>query len=541
MNNVIPVENETSFRGYSFSHKTLVGPKEYQNCDFQNCDMNYTVFKDLLFDGCDFSQADISGATFEDCTFQNCYFRFANLSYSSFFGCHFIETEHRGIDHTNFDRFESAYANAGTSNTSFFASNKRRGLFQNVHFRDMGFRYSRFVDIDFQNTSTYCVPFECAQFENCSLDKLDTRVTNTRGTKIVNCKIGKFISLIEKTFSFVGVDFLFRCDQFELYVQSTSDSVFIEDIFSEDFQSVIQSALPSLKEHGALFEYVNAVILLKLLEKKSLEEIDSNFFIDNLDAFLGSANSGTVAIPNFINFVDTISHFKSISSHLMKVLYDMVPSMVDKSVNERQCAELYYKLQVLGEVSLDEKYVIRVSDISSTFAVEQRGDVARFVSLLLTNSQLAEALSISQRRGSVVEEVLVNAAQFIESFWQFSFILFLLGFKCKVKTKSGSLFVFSLFDSLKLDKKDSNTAVSAEENPQDKIDYVKDLKEQAKASGLKLDEVPESLENLKPDEQQLNELKAFVKERELEILIRKAKTKELVNVSKAENKLLSRQ
>lgn len=540
MDESLPNENDADYSGISISHQILSGPKRFDRCRFVNSDMNYAVVHGIEFVECDFSQADISSAEFENCDFVDCIFNFTNFSYSTFLGCHFKETAQRSIDNTNFDHYASLFANAGTSNTAFLRSETRRGRFQNVHFRDMGFRYTRFSGIDFIGTTTYCVPFECATLEDCSIDVFDTRTTNMRGARIANCEIQLLRLVLEKTLSFVGIEFLFQCKEVQVYVQSDQLELLTDDLKSTTLVDALSGAQSTLRDRGAILQLVNLSIYRDLVSHRiASEDVDATYLHEKAKDLLETRDSPLISISNLIGFIDLILHYKAYSKELLGMIYQLLPTTVTPTTNERQRYELFYKLQLLAHAEMKSTYRIRFIDHDNEFLTSDRYELSSFVGLVLSLTGLQDAKPVSQQRGSVIEDVLVNGHQFIENFWQFALVLFILGFKCRVKSKDGNLFTFSLSghvsDETKADqRKEPNGSKAVMRDLEDLVASLKEL-------DIPIGTPPSEASDFSNETDDLHLAKKFVLNRRIEISIRYAESKELLSTARADSMLLDHQ
>jgi fluoroquinolone resistance protein len=157
---------------------------EYDNCEFQNLDLNGLdlrnfKFTDCTFHTCNLSMVKLSGTAFRNCTFDSCkmlgirfedcnpiglemHFEGCNLSDSSFYqlklnGIRFIRCELQRVDFTE----------ANLKNSNFQESDLQDAIFYQCNLEQSDFRLTKNITLDIRMNL-----LKNAQFSRSNIDGL---------------------------------------------------------------------------------------------------------------------------------------------------------------------------------------------------------------------------------------------------------------------------------------------------------------------------------------------------------------------------------
>lgn len=505
------------FSYQSFTHQQLLITEVFDSCCFSHCDMNFSFFRNKRFIKCDFRHADIGGTEFENCDFLDCAFEYTNLTNTAFIGCHIKNSVPEIID-KNQKNVPTGIYRSSCSNLILSGSSNRRSYISTVILKDLGLRECDFSKTDFVDIDFSSISLEDSKFIDCRFERLGLMSNNVKGLKISNCEIQQIEITFEKLLSLIGIDFIFQCQNVKIYLDSRSSSPAITSIHSLIKES-FNSTKINLRQTGAIFEYVNLSILECIANNNQL---NINVINEILEEFIHFNTGKPIPPHNFLSLMELLVHFQLNSVAISNKLRELASLVIKQRMSEKHKAMLFYKLEKLTHISVESHMVLEVTDYSSSFTLESRKELAEFINLILSLSQVTQSNSLLQRSGSVIEQILIQTKDLIDNFWQLTFLLTLLGFRFKKEFKNGVILEFSLIPSFLSPKaKNKQVQVSSE--------IQQDISSKLTKNGVKLPQYQTPVELSNEEIKTFKKIKAMLNNKEINISIKKAAVKELTN------------
>lgn len=517
MSHLIPRHSRQDYSYNSYSHQDHLIKEIYESCNFSHSDMNLCRFRDKAFIKCDFRHADISSSEFEDCDFINCKFEYTNLTNSIFSGCHFIDRE----DSTCVD---AGIRKCSTSNITIEASSNRRSMLDSVVLKDLGLRESSFNGVDFISIDLSSISLESSKLVNCTFDSLRLTSNNVKGLTIHKCEIEYFETIFEKLLTIIGIDTVISSRKFKVYVNSKKE-LFIDEKAKQSLLDSLTSTKRTLLNTGAVFEFVNTSIAIRILNG---EMLNPTHILNDMRQYCDQSLGSAISPSNYLNLIDLILFYNLCSLDVSKFIFEFVDTVFSARTNEKLKALLLYKLEKMLSTPLVTHVNILFVDYSSDFNLQSRRELSDSINTIMKLSLVSKSKSISQTRGSVIEQVIVSYKDVIDSFWQLFMILSLLGFKFKKETKSGSILEFSLLPS--------NNWKKSLSRPSDK--EKKEIADLLFNKGVDIAAIQEEKPISKDDESEIKRIRALLNNKEIGLTIRKAVAKELINSENITSSLL---
>ncbi|MCG7556359.1 MULTISPECIES: pentapeptide repeat-containing protein [Pseudoalteromonas] len=500
----------------SFTHERHLAAEVFDSCIFSHCDMNFSFFRNKIFISCDFRHADIGGTEFQDCEFINCAFEYTNLTNACFLGC-VIKNDKRYF-FVNNEKVYVGIFRSSSSNITFSSSDNKRTKLINTKLKDIGLRECSISDTDIFGVNFNSISLEDSKLQNCSFDKLNLMSNNVKGMTISSCNIEKIEITFEKLINIIGVEFIVNCKNIKVHLNSRGDSFYTDKIGGE-FLSFISTSKQSIINTGGIFEYVNLSILESIIIG---ETFNSDFIEKAIDDFSDESTGKPISPHNFLSLMELIIYYGINSPSIYRKLKALANFVIQYRMNEKQKALIFFKLEKLTQINIETHVAIEVIDRSSSFNLESRQALAEFSFKLLTLSEIKDSNVLSQRTGSVIEQILIQTKELIENFWQLTLLLSLLGFKFKKEFNNGAIIEFSLVPSM-IDKKRNNKKLSLSNIDQEEINKRlsdNNFKPSGRSSQRSL-----SIEELKIVE----DLRALIRQKEIHISIKRAAIKEVMS------------